>query len=578
MKTFNELKKNLKKDTAGLQRVSIALLADSATQLFAQALKGYGYDRNYSFCLYEPDYNQIDSEVFNAQSGLYQSGCEFVLINLSTEHLLREFQSLPLNLRTDFCQQKMQYLEALVAAISEQMNARIIISNFTAIDESVFGNYRNKTRSSFGYQIRTLNHLLMEFAIDRQNVFICDVLALQERMGYEKIFDPKLYVHADMVYAIEFLPFLAKSFSDIIAAIKGQIHKCVILDLDNTTWGGIIGDDGLEGIQLGSLGIGKAFTELQHWIKQLQERGVIIAICSKNNEDTARAPFIKHPDMVLRPEDISVFVANWETKVDNIHYIRNILNIGFDAMVFLDDNPFEREMVRSSIPGITVPDLPEDPAEYLSYLRTLNLFETASFTAEDGERTRQYQEEARRTVLQKSFADEETFLKSLNMQADARPIDNFSLPRVAQLTQRSNQFNLRTVRYTEEDIARLIASPEYFSLTFSLQDQLGSYGLIAVVILKASDASTLFIDTWIMSCRVLKRGMEQFTLNEIVSVAKQHGFKKITGDYLPTSKNALVQNLYADLGFRSTEGLWVLDVNEFKAKKHYIKTITETAQ
>jgi FkbH-like protein len=280
--------------------------------------------------------------------------------------------------------------------------------------------------------------------------------------------------------------------------------------------------------------------------------------------------------MVLKLDDIAVFQANWETKVDNIRTIQRILNIGFDSMVFLDDNPFERNMVRENIQGITVPELPEDPGEYLEYLYSLNLFETASYSNADKDRTKQYQVEAKRVSLAKTFHNEADFLKSLNMVSTVSGFTKFNTPRVAQLSQRSNQFNLRTVRYTEEDIAQLAEDTDTIDLSFTLEDKFGDNGLIAVIIMKRQDEETLFVDTWFMSCRVLKRGMENFTLNTMVAKAKAAGYKRIVGEYLPTPKNKMVENHYASLGFTPVEGAataqFVLDVDSYKDRECYIET------
>jgi FkbH-like protein len=378
-----------------------------------------------------------------------------------------------------------------------------------------------------------------------------------------------------MVLSIEALPYVASRVMDIVCAIKGQFKKCLILDLDNTVWGGVIGDDGLEGIQLGhGLGIGKAFTEFQMWVKKLKQRGIIICVASKNNEDTAKEPFVKHPDMVLKLDDIAVFQANWETKVDNIRSIQQILNIGFDSMVFLDDNPFERNIVRENIPAITVPELPEDPAEYLEYLYSLNLFETASYSNLDKDRTKQYQVEAQRVSLSKTFTNEADFLKSLNMISVVSGFTKFNTPRVAQLSQRSNQFNLRTVRYTDADIEALANDSSVIDLSFTLEDKSGDNGLIAVVIMKPLDKVTLFVDTWFMSCRVLKRGMENFTLNTMVEKAKAAGYKIIIGEYLPTPKNKMVEEHYSGLGFSKIEesdtAQFELDVEAYQPRECYI--------
>jgi len=296
----------------------------------------------------------------------------------------------------------------------------------------------------------------------------------------------------------------------------------------------------------------------------------------KNNEDTAKEPFEKHPDMILKLDDIAVFQANWETKVDNIRTIQSILNIGFDSMVFLDDNPFERNIVREHIKGITVPELPQDPGDYLEYLYSLNLFETASYSSADKDRTKQYQVEAKRVSLSKTFTNEADFLKSLNMVSTVSGFTKFNTPRIAQLSQRSNQFNLRTIRYTESDITALAENPDVIDISFTLEDKFGDNGLIAVIIMKKQDAETLFIDTWFMSCRVLKRGMENFTLNTMVEKAKAAGYKRIIGEYLPTPKNKMVENHYSDLGFRKIEGTktsqYELDVDKYQPRECSIET------
>jgi FkbH-like protein len=310
----------------------------------------------------------------------------------------------------------------------------------------------------------------------------------------------------------------------------------------------------LEGIQIGELGMGRAFSDFQMWIRELGRRGVILAICSKNEENAAKEPFEKHNEMVLRLEDIAVFVANWEDKAANIWRIQQILNIDMDSIVFLDDNPFERNAVASLIPEITVPDLPDDPAQYVPYLQSLNLFETASHTGGAENRARQYQAEARRVEAQKLFGSYDDYLKDLKMQAGARPFDEYHYPRIAQLTQRSNQFNLRTVRYNEADVRRLAKDGRYITLYFTLKDKISDYGLTGVVVMEKQDEETLFIDTWLMSCRVLKRGMEEFMINKIVETAAENGYRTVVGEYIKTPKNAMVAHIYEKLGFRNAGG------------------------
>lgn len=573
MPTFSQLKKNLKKDYSSLNVIKVAILGDTATQFLQQALRGAGFDYGFDLQIWEADFNQIERQVFDPSSELYEFKPEIVIVFQSAHKLLATYNKLKPDKYSSLAEHQLALVDNLTSTISSRLQSKIIYYNYTEINDAVFGNYANKVASSFLYQLRKLNYELMVFATKNPNFYLCDLSSLQNQVGKSNFFHTSVYINTEMVLSIDILPEVALKTLDLIAAMNGKFKKCLIIDLDNTMWGGIIGDDGLENIQVGSLGIGKAFTEFQYWIKKLKNRGIILAVCSKNTESVAREPFEKHPDMVLRLEDFAVFVANWENKADNIRYIQSILNIGFDSMVFLDDNPFERNIVRENIPGITVPELPEDPADYLEFLYQLNLFETISFSDEDAERTTQYQVEAKRNMLQKNFTNEADFLKSLNMVSLVEPFNKFNSPRVAQLSQRSNQFNLRTVRYTEADVEMLSnKNQDYHTFSFTLEDKYGDNGLICVLILKTENKNILFVDTWLMSCRVLKRGMEHFVLNTIVNYAKEKGYSTVKGEYIPTEKNEMVKDHYLKLGFQQTGNFWELNVLTYEPKECLIST------
>ncbi|WP_059369160.1 HAD-IIIC family phosphatase [Treponema endosymbiont of Eucomonympha sp.] len=577
MTTFKELKKNLKKDTSALPALKAALLGDTATQFLAAALQGTAIERGYRLDLFEAEYNQVERQFMDPSSEFFAVKPDYAVVFQSTHKLLSAYNKLPSEGYVRLADERLEFVRFMIKSVGA-FSGRLIYFNYPEIDDAVFGSFSNKVESSFTWQARKLNYELMRLASGSPNLFICDIAAVQNKLGRDILFDSSIYVSTEMVLSLDAVPHIASRVMDIVCAAQGQFKKCLILDLDNTLWGGVIGDDGLENLQLGhGLGIGKAFTEFQHWIKALKNRGIIIAVCSKNNEETAKEPFIKHPEMVLKLDDISVFVANWDNKADNIRHIQSILSIGFDSMIFLDDNPAERAIVRENIPGITVPELPEDPADYLEYLYGLNLFETASYSAEDAERTKQYQVEAERASLQKTFANEADFLKSLDMVSEVKGFDAFNIPRVAQLSQRSNQFNLRTIRYTEADAARLAADSRYQTFSFTLEDKFGDNGLICVVILEKQDAKTLFIDTWFMSCRVLKRGMENFTLNTIVDYARENRFKRIVGEYIATAKNKMVEGHYPGMGFAAVADverkLYGLDVDTYADKQCFIKRI-----
>jgi FkbH-like protein len=569
--SFSDLKKALKLINPDFKKIRIAVLGDSATQLICTAIKGMAKLEGFEIELYEAEYDQLKQEIIDTDSALYQFEPEFILLFHSTQKLAKSFYKKDISKKEIFANDWMDEISYFLSIINQHLKTNILFLNFVETDDAIFGNYGLKTRASLNYNIKSINYKLMEMSHLMKNLFVVDLNNLANKYGNQNIADPKIYITTDTIFSIEFIPQLARLILDILLPFTGKFKKCVILDLDNTTWGGIIGDDGIENIQIGDLGIGKAFTEFQYWIKQLKERGIILAVCSKNTEHIAKEPFEKHPDMVLRLDDISVFVANWENKADNIRYIQSILNIGFDSMVFLDDNPFERNIVRENIPQICVPELPEDPAEYLPYLKTQGLFETISFTQEDQERTKLYQEEANRTVLQHKFTNEDEFLQNLEMECIVEPITKFTLPRVAQLSQRSNQFNLRTIRYSDEAIQAIMDSYNYFSLTFTLKDKYGDYGLISEIILENQN-NELFIETWIMSCRVLKRNVENFVLNNIVQLGRENGFSKIIGEYIPTAKNAMVADHYKNLGFEETgNGFWILEINKYKERKNYIE-------
>lgn len=575
MYSLSELKKYLKEDLSSRPIIKLALVGDTATQLLATAIRGTGVVRGFNIDLYEAEYNQVEQQTLISESELRKFNADFIVLFQSTHKLGVQYSFSSLEKQSSLADERCAFVSSLCEDPT-MASKRLIVFNYPEIGDTVYGSYSNKIESSFTYQVRKLNYALMQLARQYSNLFICDIAELQNKFGRDRMFAPNIYASSDIVFRTDVLPFVASRVMDIVCAIKGQFNKCLILDLDNTLWGGIIGDDGLEGIEIGhGVGIGKMFSEFQLWIKKLKKRGIIVCVVSKNNEDTAKQPFLQHPDMVLKLDDIAVFQANWETKVDNIRTIQKILNIGFDSMVFLDDNPFERSMVRENIEGITVPELPENPEDYLEYLYTLNLFETASYTDLDKDRTKQYQVEATRVAFSKSFSNESDFLKHLNMTSIVSGFTKFNTPRVAQLSQRSNQFNLRTVRYTNTDIEALANDSRVIDLCFTLEDKFGDNGLVAVVIMTPMNQESLFVDSWFMSCRVLNRGMENFILNVLVNKAKEAGYKKIIGEYLPTIKNHLVENHYPQLGFVAIKdgetSQWCLDVNGYQEKECYIK-------
>ena len=567
MNDFNTLKKAARKSDPDLPAYKLAVIGNCATQHIATAIKGEAFLRGLFIDVFDADYDQIDAQTMDSGSELYSFAPNAVLLVMCTEKLYEGFCSTPVEKRPSFADDTIARIRMYWTLISEKLQTSILQFSFAYLNDSSMGNYALREPCSFSYQLSRLNFLLCQSAAENKGVYLVDINAIQSRLGTSHFKDDKLYYVAKMPFSLEALPHLAEQTVNMITALRGSIKKCVIVDLDNTLWGGVIGDDGLDGIEIGELGTGHAFSEFQLYLKELKKRGIILAACSKNNEDTAKLPFEKHPEMVLRLDDFALFVANWQDKASNIRFIQQTLNIGMDSIVFLDDNPFERGVVRSLIPDITVPELPDDPALYLSYIRSLDLFETASFSSADADRTEQYRQEADRSALVAKFTSYDEYLRALEMSAQAAPFDKFHYPRIAQLTQRSNQFNLRTVRYTESEIESVANDDNHITRYYCLHDKYGDYGLISVVIMDKREDSSLFISEWLMSCRVLKRGMEEFIVNDIIRTASQCGCTKVIGEYIPSPKNAMVADLYERMGFEKCGGYYIADVSTYKMQE-----------
>ncbi len=571
MYTIRELQKACKESPEGPE-IHLAVCGSCSTQFFSEATEGYGKLCGLNLRVLDADYNQIEPQLLDPDSKTYTFHPDFILLWFASEKLYEDFLDRTPEKRTRFADEVIERIRQCWSFIKKNSKASILQMNFTEIDDKALGQLSCKTESTFIFQLRKLNALLQEEMSSASGVFPVDALSVQIDLGREKYFSDRLYYGAKMAASMDAFPFLAKAVIDVVKSLRGRLRKCVILDLDNTLWGGVIGDDGLNGIEIGELGKGHVFTNLQRWLKQLKEYGIILAVCSKNEETAAKEPFEKHEEMVLSLDDISVFVANWEDKAGNIRLIRDTLNIGMDSMVFLDDNPFERELVRQRFPEIEVPELPKDPSRWLTYLQRQNYFDTASCVRGEGDRSKFYQAEYERKRLEHTFESIDDYLKDLRMQGTAQPFEPLKYARISELTQRSNQFNLRTVRYTEEDIRRIAGDDRYFTLYYTLKDRFGDHGLVSVVILKKVSESDYFVDTWLMSCRVLKRGMEEYVMNRMVEEVRKRNCRIIQGEYIPTPKNKMVKDIYRIMGFTETgENRFQLDVDTYIPQKTYIR-------
>ena len=556
---FRSLRKASKQFYDGDLR--IAVCGDSATQLLVTALRGALATKGLSGKVFEAEYNQIQRQLFVPQSDLHTFDPQITIVWETVESWWLSNESVEERIRR-------------VREYAQTVKGNLIYANYVLMNDGCFGSYAG-TSASFSVKVRKFNTALDELAQELTNLYVLDLSAIVGRVGYGNAFDPQLYITSDMVLSLDVQALYAIRIAEVISIMQGKLRKCVICDLDNTLWGGIIGEDGFNGIQLGNHGLGKAYARLQCWLKRLQERGIILAVCSKNDEEVAKEPFRRHPEMLVHLDDVACFIANWNTKADNVAHIQKVLNIGFDSMVFLDDNPVEREIVRNAHPEVCVPELPSDPAEWVPFLSSENLFETITYSGEDKARTAQYRSEAQRVEWHATFKNEDEFLQSLKMRGVVKKLDEFTIPRAAQLTQRSNQFNVRTKRYTEDDLRNFITQSGNIGLTYSLSDRFGDHGLVSIILGKRS-GTELFIDTWIMSCRVLKRGLEYLAFDALCQIAFQDGVETIVGEYLPTKKNSMVKTLYSSLGFLDKgSGLYELKTDSIHVPEYFIQQVME---
>ena len=525
----------------------LGILGDCATQHYSQCVAAALKLRGIWPEIYEAEFESIERETLDRDGPLFRHRPKAVILFNCVQKLEDRHASSKQSdgFVGEIVDEMVAVWDRLIAGGVET----ILQHNFCLPMFRPFGNFTVANRHSLLDMVARINAELAGRALNNGAVRIVDTEGQAAFFGKRQWLDERLWCQAKQALSPRYLPPLAKSVSDIIAERMGRSVKCVILDLDNTLWGGVLGDVGYDGIEIGEVSnIGLVYQRFQHALLQLKRRGVILAICSKNDEANVRRVLAEHPDMVLREGDFVKICANFSDKVSNIREIQAALDISLDSMVFIDDSSFERDFVRTALPELQVPEMPEDPADFLSALTTWNLFEVGSSSAEDAARTEFYQANVERQALQREASDLPAYLRGLGMVADIRSFDGFTMPRACQLFQRSNQFNLTTIRYSEAELKLIAEDPDCDTFTLRLQDRLGDNGIVAVVIARAA-GQVLRVDSWVMSCRVLGRRVEQATLDVLARLARARGCKRLVGEYRPTAKNAMVAALYTDLGF-----------------------------
>jgi FkbH-like protein len=562
----------------GTKPVRLAILGSSTLAHLHPAIRVAGLRRNIHIATYENDYGQYMQELLDTGSALHAFAPTAVLFAFDAAHLTQGLHAALAAADADaMLAEALSRIEQCWVRARAAFGCPVMQQTVLDVFPPLLGGNEHRLPGSRGRFAARLNDALRPLA-DRHGVDLVAVDDAARRDGLAAWHDPALWHRSKQEVTPARAPSYGELVGRLVAARQGRSYKCLVLDLDNTLWGGVIGDDGLDGIVLGQGSpLGEGFVSVQEYAKDLARRGVILAVSSKNDEANALEPFEKHPEMVLRRGDIASFQANWTDKAANIRAIAADLNIGLDSLVFLDDNPFERNFVREQLPMVAVPEVPDDdPALVPGVLADAGYFESLGITAEDLERTAQYQENRARADLMASAGDMESYLRALDMRMVWTRFDAVGKSRVVQLINKTNQFNLTTRRHTEADISAIMADPHSFGLQIRLLDRFGDNGIIAVVIGRPGEAGTIDIDTWLMSCRVLGRGVERTTLNLVAEQARALGAVRLSGEYLPTKKNAMVRDHYEKLGFevisRADDGASraILDLTSFAPAATFI--------
>ncbi len=543
----------------------IAFLGNFTLNGLKEVLEVLSYEKNLELKIYDSPYAQFKQEIVNQNSEWHKFTPDLTFLILDFDALIGdarfEYYSWGEERRKQLIDKTCdEFKDFLVNALNSQ-NGKIIVSNFIFPTFSPFGIYDCKTKYTLRDFVNSLNQIIKKMTEEHPTLFCMELDSFFLKFGEKNVKDEKLRFLADIIVSPSHIPDLAKNMMRYIKPLFGLTKKCLVLDLDNTLWGGILGEEGFDKISLDDKPPGNAFLEFQKVILQLYSRGVILAINSKNNASDVKEVFEKHPKMILKENNFADAQINWDDKASNMVEISKNLNIGTDSFVFWDDDPVNRELIKSQCPEITVIDVPKDSALYANTLRELDEFDSYNITLEDSLKGKMYAEQNLRKKNKKKFSNLDEFLSSLQMQVTIKKADKFTIPRISQLTMKTNQFNLTTKRYSPEEIEKIVNNSGYLIKTFSVQDKFGDNGLTGLYIVNKEEPKKWKIDTFLISCRVMGRNIEKVMMADLIDEAIKEKIENILGEYISTKKNEVAKKLYQKLGFSR------LDENQYELKE-----------
>lgn len=577
LKKAKSLKKALLADGSTRITKKIAVLGGSTTHDIIKVLElfllNYGIEPQF----YESEYAQYWQDAMFENEELAQFAPDMIYVHTSNRNVT-EYPSFADKQEEVDClvEKTYRHFEVMWEKLAAVYKCPIIQNNFEYPFYRLMGNKEAYDIHGRIFFLNRLNERFYRYATEHQNFYINDINYLAADYGLERWADPFYWHMYKYALCLQAIPALSFSVANIIKSVYGKNKKALVLDLDNTLWGGVVGDDGVENLEIGQeTSMGQVFTEFQGYLKRQKDIGIMLNVCSKNEPENAVAG-LKHPDGVLHPEDFVLIKANWEPKSKNVAEIASELNIMQDSLVFVDDNPAEREIIKTQLPTVAVPEM-TSPEQYIRILDRSGFFEVTNLSEDDRTRSDMYKANLERQKQQESFTDYKEYLLSLEMKGTIRAFESLYMARIAQLTNKSNQFNLTTKRYTQAQIEQLAADDKYITLYGKLEDKFGDNGVVSVVIAR-KEGDTAHIDLWLMSCRVLKRDMEFAMMDTLVAQCEMAGISKIKGYYYPTAKNKMVANFYDLQGFtkekqdENGDTIWYYEISvPYENKNQVIK-------
>ena len=533
--------------------IKIAILSNFTSKGLKDVFKVEAFKANILIEIFESDYNQYAQEILNPNSNYYKFNPDFTILFLDLHSLLGDYYYLPYEKpeseRVKFFDNELKNIFNLVDVIKENSSTKILLHNFQKPTFSPLGIAENKERNGFFEIVEKINIELRDSYKTDNQVCVFDFDSFCSYEGKKSIVNNKLYYLADIRISNEILPNLCKSYISYLFSTMGYVKKCIVVDLDNTLWGGVVGEDGIDGIKLGPTPEGRPFLEFQQILLSYYKRGIILAVNSKNNYEDAINAINNHHNMILREKYFAALRINWDDKASNIIQLAKELNIGTDSMVFIDDDPANRALVSNALPEVFVLDLPRDPSKYVDSLKNLNVFNNLFLTKEDKAKGKLYADEKNRRILKNKSIKIDDYLNELNIKVKLHKNLDSTIQRISQLTQKTNQFNFTTKRYSEEQINEFIKDSFYNVYSLDVSDKFGNSGITALAIVYNENEKLWKIDTFLLSCRVMGRGIENALMFFIVEDAKKNNVEHLLGEYISTKKNIPAKDSLSVMGF-----------------------------